>query len=118
MSVCDHKSFRMEPRAVVGPSGKEKIIILFCEECHAIADHFDPSLFEEKVIKQKQIVRQYSQINTSNQLQSLRREINDLKAENVRLAKRLEMADITIVNMRKQPTKPADTSKGLVGLKK
>jgi hypothetical protein len=108
----------MEPRAVVGPSGKEKIIILFCEECHAIADHFDPSLFEEKVIKQKQIVRQYSQINTSNQLQSLRREINDLKAENVRLAKRLEMADITIVNMRKQPTKPADTSKGLVGLKK
>lgn len=104
MPPCEHKSFRMEPRRVKGPAGEEDIIILFCEQCYAIADHFDPSFFDEKTIEQERIVRQYSQVNSSHQVHALRKEIKDLTTEKQRLEKALDIAEIKIRNMNKNAT--------------
>ena len=116
MSPCQHLSFRMEPRKVKGPGGEEDIIILFCEQCYAIADHFDPSCFDEKTIEQERVVRQYRQINSSHQAQALRNEIKDLKIEKERLEKALALAEITIQNMNRNPVTPTKAIKTGVDL--
>lgn len=112
MPTCEHKSFRMEPRRVKGPGGEEDIIILFCEQCYAIADHFDPSFFDEKTIDQERIVRQYSQVNSSHQVHALRNEIKNLKIEKERLEKALELAEAKIQNMNKNAA-PVTSTKAI-----